>query len=76
MNSHAALAIRTGIACGTDGCPAVPIVELWGPDLGERSVPACRAHAVEALGRPATWLVAAYQPDIALAVFAEAHGEG
>jgi hypothetical protein len=39
-------------------------------------VPACREHAVEALGQPATRIVAAYQPDAALSVFAEAHGEG
>lgn len=73
MNSDAALAIRTGIACGTDGCPSAPLVELWGPDLGERPVPMCGEHAVEGLGRPATWIVAAYQPDVALEVFAEAH---
>ena len=75
MNSQAALAIRTGIACGTAGCPSAPIVELWGPDLGERPVPTCGGHAVEQLGRPATWIVAAYQPDVALEVFAEAHRE-
>jgi hypothetical protein len=73
MNSHAALAIRTGIACGTDGCSTAPIVEVWGPDLGERPVPACRSHAVEALGRPATWIVAAYQPDVAISVFDDAY---
>ena len=75
MNSHAALAIRTGIACGTDGCAEAPLVELWGPDLGERPVPACRAHAVAALGLPGIRLVAGYRPDVALEVFAEAHGE-
>ncbi len=75
MNSDAALAIRTGIACGTDGCPSPPIVELWGPELGERPVPVCGGHAVERLGQPGTWLVAAYQPDVALEVFAEAHRE-
>jgi hypothetical protein len=75
MNSDAALAIRTGIACGTDDCPSPPIVELWGPELGDRPVPACGGHAVERLRLPATWLVAAYQPDVALEVFAEAHRE-
>jgi hypothetical protein len=75
MNSDAALAIRTGIACGTDGCPSAPIVELWGPELGERPVPVCGGHAVERLGQPGIWLVAAYQPDVALEVFAEAHRE-
>jgi len=58
--------------CGTADCPSTPIVELWGPDHGDRPTPACRAHAVEALRQPATWLVAAYRPGIALAVFAEA----
>jgi len=73
MNSDAALAIRTGIACATDGCPNAPIVEVWGPDLGERPVPVCVEHAIEALGRPSVRIVAAYQPDVALEVFAEAY---
>lgn len=76
MNSHSSLVVREDLACGTDDCPSEPIVELWRPDLGHRAVPACRGHAVEALGQPATRIVAAYQPDIALSVFAEAHGEG
>ena len=76
MNSHSSLLSREDRACGTDGCPREPIVELWRPDFGQRPVPACREHAVEALGQPATRIVAAYQPDVALSVFAEAHGEG
>jgi hypothetical protein len=76
MNSHSSLVSREGLACGTDGCPSEPIVEIWRPDFGHRAVPACREHAVEALGQPATRIVAAYQPDVALSVFAEAHGEG
>jgi hypothetical protein len=76
MNSHSSLVIREDLACGTDDCPSEPIVELWRPDFGHRAVPACREHAVEALGQPATRIVAAYQPDVALSVFAEAHGEG
>jgi hypothetical protein len=76
MNSHSSLVSREDLACGTDGCPSEPIVELWRPDFGHRAVPACREHAVEALGQPATRIVAAYQPDAALSVFAEAHGEG
>jgi hypothetical protein len=76
MNSHSSLVSREDLACGTDDCPAEPIVELWRPDFGHRAVPACREHAVEALGQPATRIVAAYQPDAALSVFAEAHGEG
>lgn len=39
-------------------------------------MPACREHAVEALEQPATRIVIAYQPDVALSVFADAHGEG
>jgi hypothetical protein len=76
MNSHSSLVVRADLACGTDGCPSEPIVELWRPDFGHRAVPACREHAVEALGQPAIRIVAAYQPDVALSVFAEAHGEG
>jgi hypothetical protein len=75
MNSHSSLVSREDLACGTDDCPSEPIVELWRPDFGHRAVPACREHAVEALGQPATRIVAAYQPDAALSVFAEAHGE-
>jgi hypothetical protein len=75
MNSHSSLLSREDLACGTDDCPAEPIVELWRPDFGHRAVPACREHAVQALGQPATRIVAAYQPDVALSVFAEAHGE-
>ena len=76
MNSHSSLADR---ACGRGDCPAEPVVELWRSDYrfdGHRPVPACRAHAVEALAQPATRIVAAYQPDVALSVLAEAHGEG
>lgn len=75
MSSHSSLVAREGLACGTGDCPSEPIVELWRPDFGHRPVPACRQHAVEALGQPATWIVAACQPDIALSVFAEADGE-
>jgi hypothetical protein len=76
MNSHSSLVIREDFTCGTDDCPSEPIVELWRPDFGHRAVPACREHAVEALGQPATRIVAAHQPDVALSVFAEVHGEG
>jgi hypothetical protein len=76
MNSHSSLVIREDLTCGTDGCPSEPIVELWRTDFGQRAVPACRDHAIEALGQPATRIVAAYQPDVALTVFAEAHDEG
>ncbi len=62
--------------CGADGCLAAPVVELWRSDSGDRPVPACRGHAVRALGQPGIWIVAAYRPDVALEVFAEAHGEG
>ena len=74
MNSHPLLLARADLACGTGDCRSAPIVELWRPDSGHRPVPACRAHAVEALGQPATRIVAAYQPDVALSVFAEAQG--
>jgi hypothetical protein len=76
MNSHSSLASREDVTCGTDHCPWQPIVELWHPDFGHRAVPACREHAVEALGQLATRIVAAYQPDVALSVFAEAHRGG
>ncbi|WP_068927372.1 hypothetical protein [Planobispora rosea] len=74
-NSRSALLSREDSACAADGCLSEPVVELWRPDLGQRPVPSCRGHAVEALGEPATRIVAAYQPDIALSVFAEAHAE-
>lgn len=74
-NSQSALMTRADRACATDDCPAEPIVELWRSDSDDRPVPACRQHAVAALGQPATWIVAAYHLDVALAVFAEAHGE-
>ncbi|MFI7129446.1 hypothetical protein ACIBQ1_27365 [Nonomuraea sp. NPDC050153] len=73
MSSHSSLVVREDLVCGTDGCPSEPIVELWRPDFGDRPVPACREHAVEALRQPATRIVAAHQPDVALSVFAEAH---
>jgi hypothetical protein len=75
MSSHSSLLSREDLACGTDGCPREPIVELWRPDFGNRPAPACREHAVQALGQPDVRIVAAYQPDVALAVFAQAHGE-
>jgi hypothetical protein len=75
MSSHSALLSREDLACGTDGCPRQPIVELWCPDFGHRPARACREHAVQALGQPGIRIVAAYQPDIALSVFAQAHGE-
>ncbi|HEX5287705.1 MAG TPA: hypothetical protein VFX25_02450 [Streptosporangiaceae bacterium] len=76
MNSHSSLLSREDRACGTDGCRRAPIVELWRPEFGHRPAPACREHAIRALGQPATRIVAAYQPDIALSVFEQARGEG
>jgi hypothetical protein len=80
MSSHSSLLNssllnREDRACGTDGCPREPVVELWRPDFGHRPAPACREHAVQALGQPDVRIVAAYQPDVALSVFAQAHGE-
>jgi hypothetical protein len=75
MSSHLSLLSREDLACGTDGCSREPVVELWRPGSGRRPVPACREHAVQALGQPDIRIVAAYQPDIALSVFAQAHGE-
>ncbi|TDD48523.1 hypothetical protein E1286_15370 [Nonomuraea terrae] len=75
MNSHQSLLTGENLTCGTDGCPSAPIVDLWRPDSGHQPVPACREHAVEALRQPAARIVAAHQPDVALPVFAEAHGE-
>lgn len=76
MSSYSSLLSREDLACGTDGCPREPIVELWRPDSGHRPAPACREHAVQALGQqPAIKIVAAYQPDVALSVFEQAHGE-
>jgi hypothetical protein len=76
MNSHSSLMDQEDRVCGTDGCRLEPIVELWRSDSHHRPVPACREHAVEALGQPDTRIVGAYRPDVALSVFAEAHGEG
>jgi hypothetical protein len=74
-NTHSSLVIRDDIACGTPDCPSDPIVGLLCPDVGHHPVPACRQHAVEALRQPANRIVTAYQPDVALLVFAEAHGD-
>jgi len=67
-NGHAALITRAAKGCGTRDCPAEPVVELL--RAGHPTMPACRRHAVEAL--PASRIVAAYRPDVALSVFAEA----
>ena len=75
MSSHSSLLSREGLACGTDNCPREPIVELWRPDFGHRPTPACREHAVLALGQPGIRIVAAYRPEVALSVFAQASGE-
>lgn len=75
MSSQSSLLSREGLACGTDGCPREPIVELWRPDFGHRPAPACREHAVLALGQPGIRIVAAYRPEVALSVFAQASGE-
>lgn len=50
-------------------------MELWRPGFGHRPAPACPEHAVQALAQPAIRIVAAYQPDIALSVFARAHSQ-
>jgi hypothetical protein len=75
MSSHSSLLSCEDRTCGTDGCPREPVVELWRPDSGHRPAPACREHAVQALGQPDIRIVAAYQPDVALSVFAQAHGD-
>jgi hypothetical protein len=77
MNSYSSLLSREVLSCGTDGCPREPIVELWRPGSGhQQPVPACGEHAIQALRQSAMRIVAAYQPDVALTVFAQAHGEG
>jgi hypothetical protein len=75
MGSYSSLLNREDLACGTGGCPREPVVELWRPDFGRRPAPACREHAVQALGQPGVRIVAAYRPDVALSVFAQAGGE-
>jgi hypothetical protein len=75
MNSHSSLLSREDLACGTGGCPREPVVELWRPDFGHRPAPACPEHAVQALGQSAIRIVAAYQPGIALPIFAQAHSQ-
>jgi hypothetical protein len=75
VSSHSSLLSREDLACGTGGCPRGPVVELWRPDFGHRPAPACREHAVQALGQPDVRIVAAYQQDVALSVFTQAHGE-
>lgn len=68
------LVSREKRACSSGSCTARPVVELWRADLGHHPVPACREHATEALGLPDTRIVAAYEPDVALAVFTQARG--
>jgi hypothetical protein len=75
MSSYSSLLNREDLACGTGDCRREPIVELWRPDFGHRPARACREHAVQALGRPGVRIVAAYRPDVALSVFAQASGE-
>jgi hypothetical protein len=75
MSSVPELAPRADRSCGTAGCAEEPLVELWRPDLDDPAVPACRDHAVSALGNPAARIVAAYRPDVALSIFEAAHGE-
>ncbi|GAB3907259.1 hypothetical protein GCM10029964_105230 [Kibdelosporangium lantanae] len=69
-NGHSALVGRAAKACAS--CSATPVVDLLSP--GGEAVPACRRHAVEGLREPANRIVAAYEPGVALAVHAEAHG--
>lgn len=73
-NTHSSLVTRDA-ACGVLDCPADPVVELIRPDIGHQAVPACHQHAVEALRQAANRIVTAYQPDVALSVFAEAHSD-
>jgi hypothetical protein len=75
VSSHSSLMSREDLACGTGGCPREPVVGLWRPDFGHTPAPACREHAVQALGQPGIRIVAAYQQDVALSVFAQARGE-
>ncbi len=76
MSSYSSLLSREDLRCGTGGCPREPIVGLWRPGSGhQQPVPACREHAIQALRQSAMRIVAAYQPDVALTVFAQAHGE-
>ena len=76
MSSYSSLLSRENLRCGTGGCPREPIVGLWRPGSGhQQPVPACREHAIQALRQSAMRIVAAYQPDVALTVFAQAHGE-
>jgi hypothetical protein len=76
VNSYSSLLSREDLRCTADGCPREPIVGLWRPDSGHQPVPACGEHAIQALRQSAMRIVAAYQPDVALTVFAQAHGEG
>ncbi|MEV6447960.1 hypothetical protein [Amycolatopsis sp. NPDC051716] len=73
--SHSALVSHENRTCTADGCGERPIVEVWRTDTESQATPVCREHAIEALGRPATRIVAAHEPDVALKVFAEANGE-
>ena len=75
VSSRSSLLGHGDLACGTGGCPREPAVELWRPGFGHRPAPACREHAVQALGQPGIRIVAAYRQDVALSVFAQAHGE-
>ncbi|SEP37896.1 hypothetical protein [Amycolatopsis saalfeldensis] len=73
--SHSALVSHDSRTCAADDCPDEPIVEVWRANVDRQAVPVCRAHAIDALGQPATRIVAAYRPDVALIVFTEANGD-
>ncbi|KAA2252396.1 hypothetical protein F0L68_35705 [Solihabitans fulvus] len=73
-NGHSLLITRDAKACGTHDCTRDAVVELLSPDSGHQTLPAGRQHAVEALRHTANRIVTAYQPDVALSVFAETHG--
>jgi hypothetical protein len=60
---------REAKACATGDCPHQAVVALF--KAGRDAAPACREHAVEALRQPGTRIMAAFQPDVALAIFTE-----
>lgn len=72
-NGHSALIDRAPMTCGITGCHSEPVVGLLRSGADHQTVPHCRRHAVEELRQPTHRIASAYQPDVALSVFTEAH---
>ncbi|MEV6604147.1 hypothetical protein [Kutzneria sp. NPDC051319] len=73
-NGLSPLVPRKRKPCSTPYCPAEPVVELLREDGAFPAVPACQPHAVDVLRHPSARIVNAFQPDVALSLFAEVRG--